>query len=173
MPTTRLIAIEDAPALAELFTINRDFLAPWNPIPPEGFFTAGGQRRAIDEVLHDHKRGTRVPHVIVDGELIVGRITLSNIVRGAFQSCNVGYWVDGGHNGLGFASAAVREIVDLAFEQLGLHRVEAGTLPHNIASQRVLERNGFERFGIAPGYLKIAGSWQEHVLYQTLNPAIL
>ena len=57
-----------------------------------------------------------------------------------------------------------------AFGELGLHRVEAGTLVHNRASQRVLERNGFVRYGLAPQYLRIAGRWQDHVLFQVLNP---
>ena len=59
-----------------------------------------------------------------------------------------------------------------AFDELGLHRVEAGTLVHNVGSQRVLERNGFVRFGLAPQYLRIAGRWQDHVLFQVLNPAM-
>ena len=58
----------------------------------------------------------------------------------------------------------------VAFAELGLHRIEAGTLLHNVASQRVLERNGFVRFGLAPAYLKIAGSWKDHAMYQVLNP---
>ena len=88
--------------------------------------------------LHDHERGTRLPHVIVDGELIVGRITLSNIVRGPFQSCNLGYLVDDGHNGLGFASAAVREIVDLALNSSASTASRPGrchtTSPHSECS---------------------------------------
>jgi limonene-1,2-epoxide hydrolase len=59
-------------------------------------------------------------------------------------------------------------MIDVAFAELGLHRIEAGTLPHNARSQAVLERNGFVRFGLAPAYLKIAGRWQDHVLYQAL-----
>ena len=58
----------------------------------------------------------------------------------------------------------------MAFGDLRLHRVEAGTLLHNAGSQRVLERNGFVRYGVAPAYLNIAGSWQDHALYQVLNP---
>jgi ribosomal-protein-alanine N-acetyltransferase len=49
-----------------------------------------------------------------------------------------------------------------------LHRIQAGTLLHNIGSQRVLERNGFVRYGLAPAYLNIAGKWQDHILYQVL-----
>jgi [ribosomal protein S5]-alanine N-acetyltransferase len=56
------------------------------------------------------------------------------------------------------------------FGELHLHRIEAGTLLQNVASQRVLKRNGFVCFGVAPGYLKIAGVWQDHAIYQALNP---
>ncbi|HEX4010105.1 MAG TPA: GNAT family protein [Solirubrobacteraceae bacterium] len=168
----RLVTLADAPRLATLLTINRDFLAPWDPIRPEVSFTAEGQRHAIRDALEQYERGVTVPEVILADGQVVGRATLSNMVRGPFLSCNLGYWVDAAHNGRGIASAAVRQIVDMAFTELDLHRVEAGTLPHNVASQRVLERNGFIRFGVAPDYLRIAGRWQDHILFQTLNQAM-
>jgi ribosomal-protein-alanine N-acetyltransferase len=169
MPTIRLVALDDAPVLAALLTANREFLSPWEPTRAEDFVTTNGQREAIANVLIEHQRGITVPNVILNDGRIVGRVTLSNIVRGPFQSCNLGCWVDSGHNGRGLGTAAVREIVDLAFGPLGLHRVEAATLGHNIGSQRVLERNGFIPFGTAPAYLKIAGRWQDHVLYQAVH----
>lgn len=110
--------------------------------------------------------------MIVDDGRIVGRVTLSNIVRGPFQSCNLGYWVNSADYGRGFATAAVADIMRVAFGELELHRIEAGTLLHNVASQRVLKRNGFVCFGVAPAYLNIAGAWQDHALYQALNPAM-
>jgi ribosomal-protein-alanine N-acetyltransferase len=58
----------------------------------------------------------------------------------------------------------------IAFEELKLHRVQAETLLHNVASQRVLERNGFVRYGVAPDYLQIAGEWQDHAMYQVVRP---
>lgn len=170
MSTTRLVALEDAPRLAQLLRLNREFLAPWDPIRPDDYFTADGQRRAIEKALGQHREGITVPHVIVEDGDIVGRVTLSNIVRGPFQSCNLGYWVGAAHNGRGLASAAVGDMKHVAFDELGLHRIEAGTLVHNTASQRVLERNGFVRFGLAPEYLSIAGRWQDHAMYQALNP---
>lgn len=154
----------------DLLRTNREFLAPWQPIRPPEFITHAGQRTAIDKLLDDQKRGLAVARVILDGDRIVGQVTLSNIVRGAFQSCNVGYWISSADNGRGHASAAVGETAQLAFSELGLHRIEAGTLPHNIPSRRVLERNGFERFGFARRYLQIAGAWQDHVLYQKIAP---
>ncbi len=87
-------------------------------------------------------------------------------MRGPLQSAIVSYWVDEGHTGHGLASQAVAEVVDLAFGELELHRLEAGTLVDNVASQRVLEKNRFERFGLAPRYLLIAGEWRDHILFQ-------
>jgi [ribosomal protein S5]-alanine N-acetyltransferase len=168
---TRLITTGDAPALAKLVQENREFLAPWDPVHSERYYTEAGQLADISNALIQYRQGIRLPRVIVgeSGEL-AGRINLNNIVRGAFQSGSLGYWVSSAQNGRGLATAAVREMVQLAFSELRLHRVEAGTLLHNVRSQRVLERNGFVRYGMAPQYIKIAGRWQDHALFQLLNP---
>jgi len=171
--TTRLLQADDAPVLARILTENREFLAPWEPARDDRWFTEDGQAEEIRFKLEQHALGLVVPQVVLDddGE-VVGRISLNNVVRGAFQSGSVGYWIRSAANGRGHATAAVRSTVRTAFAELGLHRVEAGTLVHNAASQRVLERNGFTRYGLAPQYLRIAGRWQDHVLFQLLNPAM-
>lgn len=170
MSRTRLISPDDAPRLAEQAVVNRDFLAPWDPVRGEDYYTVDGQASVVRDALAQHAQGSGLPHVILDetGE-VVGRINLTGIVRGPFQSGNLGYWVSESANGRGLASAAVREIVRIAFGELGLHRIQAGTLVHNERSMRVLERVGFVRFGLAPEYLKIAGRWQDHVLFQLIN----
>jgi ribosomal-protein-alanine N-acetyltransferase len=179
---TRLVSPGDAPALARLLRANREFLAPWEPVRGDDYFTEHGQLAVVEGALAQHARGTCLPHVILDpggpggsggrggpaGD-IVGRITLNGIVRGPFQSCSMGYWIGEAANGRGLATRAVRALVRVAFDELGLHRVQAETLPHNAASQRVLERNGFVRFGYAPRYLHIAGEWQDHVMFQLLD----
>ncbi|SNY12953.1 GNAT family N-acetyltransferase [Paractinoplanes atraurantiacus] len=166
--TTRLTTEGDAAEIGALLRANREFLTPWEPVRPAEFFTDEGQRRLIKETLRQYEGGATLPHVIVDDGRIVGRVMLTGIARGPFQSCHLGYWVARDANGRGIATAAVGRIAGLAFGELGLHRVEAGTLVHNAASQKVLERNGFRRYGVAPRYLKIAGEWQDHVLFQLL-----
>jgi len=166
--TTRLVATSDAPELAALLAANRKFLAPYEPFRPEEFYTAEGQRTHLEDVLRTTTAGTALPHVIVDDGRIVGRITLTGIIRGPFLSADLGYWVAEPANGRGVASAAVARILRIAFDELGLHRVEAGTLVHNAASQRVLQRNGFRRYGLAPRYLRIDGEWRDHILFQRL-----
>jgi ribosomal-protein-alanine N-acetyltransferase len=172
MTTCRLIAPADAPVLAQLLRLNRDFLAPWEPLRDDEYFTEDRQRSAIQDALREQQEGRKLPLVIVDeAGGVVGRITLNNIVRGAFQSCSVGYWVSEAAGGRGVATAALKRIASVAFGELGLHRLQAETLLHNVPSQKVLERNGFVRIGMAPTYLKIAGRWQDFILYQLINAA--
>jgi [ribosomal protein S5]-alanine N-acetyltransferase len=167
---TRLISVDDAAAVAGLVRRNREFLAPWEPVREESYFTVEGQRDRIVSMLDWERHGIVLPHVILDEDgAVQGRITLTNIVRGPFQSCVVGYWLGEVATGRGLATRAVGELKQIAFGRLGLHRIEAGTLTHNRSSQRVLERNGFERFGLAPNYLQIDGRWQDHVLFQVVS----
>ncbi len=172
MPATRLITLGDVPVLAELAAVNREFLAPWDPARGDDYYTVAGQLALAGDALRRHAQGLMLPHVILDESgRVAGRITLNEIVRGPFQSCLLGYWLNAADNGRGLATAAVLDIIKVAFDELGLHRIQAGTLPHNVRSQRVLERAGFTRFGLAPAYLKIAGRWQDHVLFQLVNQA--
>ena len=166
---TRLITADDAPVLSELEQANREFLAPWSPRRSPAHYTVEGQRRAIADVLALYANGAALPHVILCDGVVVGRVTLSDIVGGVFCSCHLGYWLDQDHNGRGLATAAVAEVMGIAFGELGLHRIEAGTVPDNVRSRAVLERNGFVRFGYARAYLRIGGEWRDHVLYQALS----
>ena len=69
------------------------------------------------------------------------------------------------------ATAAVLEVLGECFTRHGLHRLEAGTLVDNHASQAVLRRTGFTLIGRAPSYLLIAGEWRDHLLFQRLADA--
>jgi len=162
--------MDDAEPLAALLTANREFLAPWVPARDNSYYTVEAQRTILGSELDAYQRQTMVPLAILapDGRL-AGRIHINGITRGAFQSASIGYWVSESHNGQGLASTAVADVIDIAFGQLALHRLQAETLLHNVASQRVLTRNGFRPFAVAPSYLKIAGQWQDHILFCLLN----
>jgi len=137
------------------------------PFEPLALAVAGEELRRPDGLERQLADETH-PFAILDGDYIAGTINLFHIVRESFQSGTIGYWVDGPRNGRGIATGAVGEIVAYAFEDLDLHRVEASTLVDNIASQRVLERNGFDRIGLARGFLRIAGDWRDFYLFQRL-----
>jgi ribosomal-protein-alanine N-acetyltransferase len=157
----------DGAALAHAYARNREHLAPWEPLRPKSWFTERGQEENVTRRVAEHAAGTTLAWVLLDGDRAVGTMTVSGIVRGPFLSGNLGYWVDHAVTGRGIATAAVAHVL-AACAREGLHRVQAGTLVHNVASQTVLRRNGFDRIGLAPRYLLIAGRWQDHVLYQRL-----
>ena len=154
----RGLTVDDATELSAVLVANREVHAAFVPERSAHFFTVEGQRRRIEATEHLYG--------IFDDGALAGVIMLSNVVRGPFQSANVGYWVDDARRGRGLATQAVADVAKLAFGESGLHRLEAGTLVDNLASQRVLEKNGFTRIGVAAHYLRIAGAWRDHVLFQ-------
>ena len=168
MPVTRLATVEDAEILSELQTAHREAFALWEPVRDDDWYTVGAQRAMLAGALEAYAAGTMVPLVIVDSGTVAGRLTFNGVTRGALQSAVLGYWVSPSHQGKGLATAAVAEAVTLAFGEMKLHRLQAETLLHNLGSQRVLLRNGFRPYGVAPEYLKIAGRWQDHVLFHRL-----
>jgi len=163
----------DVPVLLRATRRNADHLRPWNPSPPPGL-TRPSLMRSAQEIARDRalwRRGTNCSFFAFAAEedppRIVGRASLSNISRRAFQNANLGYWIDRELQGQGFMSEAVDAVLDFAFGPLGLHRVEAGVMPRNPGSMRVLEKCGFRREGYAVRYLKIADHWEDHVIFAT------
>ncbi|QXJ21039.1 GNAT family N-acetyltransferase [Actinomadura graeca] len=166
----RLVQETDAEALAVLYRENRGYLRPWEPERADSYFTVDGQRTNLRALLDAHGVGEMWPALILmDGEP-VGRITLNNILRGPLQSCFVGYWVARAHAGQGVATQAVRQALDIAFEVLRLHRVEAFTRVDNHASQRVLARNGFTVVGTSRHHIHVDGRWHDERMFERLAP---
>jgi ribosomal-protein-alanine N-acetyltransferase len=163
----RPLAVDDAEMLATAYRRNRDHLARWDPARPDDWYTVDGQQDALVRQLSLVEGRLLAAWVLEHDGQIVGRVSLNNIVRGVLCSGSVGYWVDHAHLGRGLATAAVEHTCAEALA-MGLHRVDAGTLVHNVASQRVLARCGFEHYGTAPKFLFIDGAWRDHHLYQRI-----
>ena len=164
----RQVRADDASALAALYQAQRDFLAPFEPERDATFFTRAGQARLLEHTIALRIAGFAERFLILADDEPAGVLAVNNIVRGVSQSATIGYFVAQERTGNGIATRAVGHVCDWAFTTVGLHRLEAGTLTANLASQRVLERNGFTRIGVAERYLRIAGAWQDHVLFQRL-----
>ena len=164
----RPVQPEDAEILSELRRSNRAHLEPWEPVRPDSFFTIAGQALSIAAGLAEWKAGARYAFMICDaeaGDRPVGNVTVANVVRGAWRSATLGYWIAEADCGRGHATTATRLAVAFAFTHAGLHRVQAAVLPRNTASARVLTKAGFRREGHALRYLEIAGRWEDHDLY--------
>ena len=162
------LSLDHAPALAAAYVRNREHLGRWDPVRPESFFTAEGQTAHISERLALEGQGLFANFTLIGpGGDVVGRANLQNIIRGTMQGGTLGYWIDHGHLRRGLARASVEFLEEQALG-LGLHRLEAGTMVENVASQRVLEACGYEQYGLAPKLLFLNGAWRDHVLFQKL-----
>ncbi|NED13532.1 GNAT family protein [Streptomyces sp. SID9124] len=165
----RPTVLADAASRAAALTRSRAYMKPWEPERPEFFYTEQGQRERVAGLLADREAGRVMPWVLADAEdRVVGGFDLNAIVLGPLRSATLGYWVDVEQAGRGLATAAVRRICEVARDELRLHRIEAGTMLDNAASQRVLAKCGFEQFGMAPRYLHINGEWRDHRLFQRI-----
>ena len=150
--------------MLELRLRNREHFLTGEPARGDDFFTVDGQRAALAAQDAERAAGTRETFGIFDGGVLAGYVALSQIYRGSFQNAYLGYAVDRERSGRGLATAAVGQAVEHAWA-MGLHRVQANVIPENAPSQRVLEKNGFRREGLALRYLHVGGRWADHVMF--------
>jgi ribosomal-protein-alanine N-acetyltransferase len=161
----------DHEAWAALRGESRAYLQPWEPTWPEDDLTRAAFRRRLTIYAREMEAGNAWPFFIYrePDRALVGAITLSNVRRGVAETGTLGYWIGRRFSGRGHATAAVRAMTAWAFDELGLHRVEAACVPANTPSRRVLEKAGFELEGQARAYLKINGAWADHLLFGRVN----
>ena len=153
----------------EVRTRARDWLEPWEPLGEPGSPDPVTDREAFKARCGGWERQRHFDAAYGFGIFrkggFVGEVSLGSVQRGPFQSGNVGYWIDEAHAGRGYVPEAVAVILRYAFEELGLHRVEAAIVPRNEASLRVVEKLGLRHEGMSQRYLQIRGVWEDHVRY--------
>ncbi len=158
---------EDFEAWAGLRAQSRAHLEPWEPVWPQDDLTRTAYRRRMRRYQREVRDDLAHPLFIfaAHDDALLGACTLSNVRRGVSQACSMGYWIGARYAGRGFMTAAVRRVIPFVFDDLRLHRIEAACIPANLSSQAVLRRCGFTEEGRARRYLKIAGEWQDHILF--------
>lgn len=164
--TSRLPKAADASSLLYYRVSNRDHFAPWEPQREASYYTLDHCRQTIVEANESARLDHGYRFLVFDpGEQgVLATFTLSNVVRGPFQACLLGYGISAVLEGRGLMREALEAGLAWAFGELGLHRVMANYLPRNERSAWLLDRLGFEREGCARDYLQIAGRWEDHVL---------
>jgi len=167
--TLRAPRSADYTAWRDLRRSSRDFLKPFEPRWSESDLSPRVFSARLKRGREEVRAGTDYSFFLFvregGDERLVGGITLSNIRRRAAQFVNLGYWMGQPYAGHGLMSEAVGAVVPFCFDALGLHRIHAAFMPHNKASRRVLEKNGFREEGFAESYLQIDGHWADHVLF--------
>lgn len=156
---------------AEVRERSRSFLVPWEPTWPSDALTRAAFRRRLRQNAHDWAEGSSYSFLLfrADDDRLMGGITLSNVRRGVAQTGSLGYWIGADFARQGYMTEALYALMDFAFDQLGLHRLEAACLPTNVASRALLLKVGFREDGYARQYLRINGEWQDHLLFSILR----
>ncbi|MGE0701767.1 MAG: GNAT family N-acetyltransferase [Hyphomicrobiaceae bacterium] len=171
----RIVLVEPARRHYEAWSLLREtsrrHLEPFEPSWAPDELSPEAWRRRLRRYRSDRRHGAGAAFLVEragDGQLL-GGVTLTNVRRGVTQSASVGYWIGLPHVRRGYATEALAAVLAHAFEVLELNRVEAACLPSNVASIGVLEKAGFRREGVARSYLRIAGAFQDHVLFALLR----
>ncbi len=147
-----------------------DFLKPFEPAWTADELSRSAYRMRMRRQEAEINAGRGLPWFLFSLENggLVGGLTLSNIRRGVAETATLGYWMGEDYAGLGYMREAVGVVCQNAFSEHGLHRIEAATVVENERSQRLLKRCGFRPEGTARGYLKICGTWRDHLLFARL-----
>jgi ribosomal-protein-alanine N-acetyltransferase len=147
----------------------RDWLVKWEPRAAAGHPDPTEDRRAYVArcSARDRERevGSGFGFGVFVGGRFCGEINLNSIQRGPFQNAYIGYWMDEAMAGLSYTPEAVAVLVQFAFEELGLHRVQISIIPRNSASRRVVEKLALRDEGVALRYLEINGTWEDHIRF--------
>ncbi len=172
--TLRLAVPDDVPTVLRYFAENPGHLASTSPLLPPDVLTEPYFQDQIARNQEEFTAGRSVRLFIFprdEPDIVIGNLSLNNIVRGAAHYCDLGYSLAEVRQGQGLMSEAVAAAIGYAFADLGLHRVKAAYLPTNERSARLLRRLGFVVEGYARDYLLLQGRWQAQVLVGLINPA--
>ena len=152
----RRVEKRDRAEFLELMLASRELHHPWitPPLTERAFAHYQARTRRDDhEGLLVCKR---------DDDRITGVINVNNIVRGSFLSASLGYYVGAPFLGLGFMRSGLLQVVHFAFNDLGLHRLEANIQPTNLRSLKLVADCGFTQEGSSAQFLFIEGRWRDH-----------
>jgi len=147
----------------------------WSPPATSAFFSEDFWRDRLAIAVEEFHAGRAARFVLQpvgpESGPVVGTCNYTNIVRGPFLACHLGYQIAHSHEGQGLMAEALRATNEFVFRTLRLHRIMANYRPENERSGRLLDRLGFAREGLARDYLFIDGAWRDHVLTSLVNPA--
>ena len=161
----------DALKWQKLRMSSKSFLVPWEPSWDASSCTRRAYLRYFknSNYLANMDRAYSFLIFKTDDKTLLGGINVGNVRRGVAQSASLGYWIGEKHSRNGYMKEALKILIPSLFVDLRLNRIEAATLEENIASKNLLKKIGFKKEGVLRKYLKINGTWRDHILYGLLE----
>lgn len=161
----------DALKWQKLRMSSKSFLVPWEPSWDASSCTRRAYLRYFknSNYLANMDRAYSFLIFKTDDKTLLGGINVGNVRRGVSQSASLGYWIGEKYSRNGYMKEALKLLIPSLFVDLRLNRIEAATLEENIASKNLLKKIGFKKEGVLRKYLKINGTWRDHILYGLLE----
>ncbi|UTO29436.1 ribosomal protein S5-alanine N-acetyltransferase [Bartonella harrusi] len=166
-----LINGKDAGELSSYYLRNADFLRPFEPLKSDDYHSLTAWKKRANTFANESKQDQAYRYAVrlKNERAIIAVVNFTNVVRGVFQACHLGFSLDEKQQGKGFMFEALSALILQIFDVIHLHRVMANTLPKNTRSRILLERLGFKKEGYAKDYLMISGKWRDHILTSRIN----
>jgi len=173
--TLTLAPPEAAPRVVAYQRENWDHVARWTGPRGSEDLSVANWRRRLDQFAADERAGTALRFMLFPernlGGPVLGVVNFTQIFRGPFQACYLGYALDYRLEGRGLMREALEASIRHMFEVMKLHRIMLNYMPSNERSAGLARRLGFVPEGIARDYLYIDGAWRDHVLTTLINPS--
>lgn len=162
----RLLSDVDALTLWDFELAHRAYFEQWVNARGDAFYTADGFAAALRSALAQQAKGDAFHYLVWEAGALAGRVNLTQVRRGAFQSASLGYRLAPTHGGQGLTSRVVADVVKKAFQHHQLQRLEATARPENPASVRILQKNGFQQFGHGRRCIQLQGQWFDLLYFE-------
>lgn len=168
----RILRPREAYRVAAYLRRNRVFHAPYQQLHDDTYFTDQEQKAYLRYELNKYFADTQFSFWIFEKDnedTVIGRLSFSSVIRGALNSCLVGYHLDQEKIGLGYMQEALLAGCEYMFTTQKLHRIQADIMPDNTRSINTILSCGFRLQGCNERYMCIAGNWRDHEIYARLN----
>ena len=170
--TLRFLSKSESQLAIDYYKRNKDHLGKTMPAFGPSFFEQTHWENKIKQYTSEFKDGSSCRFFILpkNKNIVIGTISFTDIVRGVYQGCFLGYGIDKEYEGKGLMTEALKPLIEYVFRELNIHKLLANYMPWNRPSGRVLEKLGFYEVGLAKEELYLAGKWQDHIETRLINP---
>lgn len=164
---------QDIPAILEFLQENKVFHRPFEPIRNEEYYAESNWVNRIEDIEKNYGNYNAPLQLFIARKLfpekIIGYCNFSNIVRGAFQACHLGFALSENSQRQGIMAEALKHAIHYMFTERNFHRIMANYMVHNDKSAALLKKLRFQEEGKAAKYLLINGKWRDHILTSLIN----
>ncbi|MEE1027449.1 MAG: GNAT family protein [Agathobacter sp.] len=168
----RVLMPESAPMVLDFYNRDRELFEKYEIQRTPDFYSVAYLQKVLRYEYNMFHKGTLARYYVFlknRPDRIIGTVCLHNITRLAFMSCEIGYKFSSQYHHMGYATEAIRRCMEIAFNEIGLHRITATVCFGNTASAKLLENLGFSVDGILRDYLILNGEYTNHALYSCLS----